>query len=200
MTVTTPVKSEKKYFTREEYLILEEKALEKSEYHNGEIITMTGGTTNHNLLALRMAAKFLSLLEDEEYQIYIGDVRLWIEKYRRYTYPDVMVIKGQTIYEGKGKTTVINPLLIVEILSKSTENYDQNDKFDSYRTLPTLQEYLLVDQYQYYVKQFTKTEENKWLLTDYRGKDAIVKLESINYEITLETLYKKVNFESKKEE
>lgn len=208
MTLTTPVKTEIKHYTRDEYLELEEKAKEKHEYHNGEIITMTGGTTNHNILALKMAAKLLSFLEDEDYQIYIGDVRLWIEKYRRYTYPDVMIIKGQTIYEGKGKTTVINPLLIVEILSKSTENYapqsgtfgEQNDKFDSYRTLPTLQEYLLVDQYQYYVKQFTKTLENKWLLTDYRGQDAMIKLESINLEISLESLYKKINFESKKEE
>lgn len=200
MTVTTASKPEIKFYTREEYLELEEKAEEKHEYHNGEIIAMTGGTTNHNILAGKFYALLLSFLEDENYQIYIGDVRLWIEKYRRYTYPDVMIIKGEPVYEGKGKTTVINPLLIVEILSKSTENYDQNDKFDSYRTLPTLQEYLLVDQYQYYVKQFTKIEENKWLLTDYRGQDTMVKLESINYEISLESLYKKINFDSKKEE
>jgi Uma2 family endonuclease len=200
MTVTTASKPEIKFYTREEYLELEEKAEEKHEYNNGEIITMTGGTTNHNILAINFVFAFLSVFGDENYQIYMADVRLWIEKYRRYTYPDVMIIKGEPIYEGKGKTTVINPLLIVEILSKSTENYDQNDKFDSYRTLESLQEYVLIDQYQYYVKQFTKTSENKWLLTDYRGQDAMVKLESINYEISLKSLYKKINFESKKEE
>ncbi|MBL1210607.1 Uma2 family endonuclease [Geminocystis sp. GBBB08] len=196
MIVATPIKTEeKKVYSLEEYLALEENAEEKHEYHDGEIIKMTGGTTNHNILALKIASLFLSFLEEENYQIYIGDVRLWIEEYHRYTYPDVMVIEGEQVYEGNGKNTVINPLLIVEVLSNSTKDYDQNDKFDSYRTLPSLREYILIDQYKYYVKQFTKTPENKWLLTDYIGEDATVKLESINLEISLKTLYKKVNFQ-----
>ncbi|MGI0481549.1 Uma2 family endonuclease [Geminocystis sp. CENA526] len=196
MNLATPIKLEaKKVYSREEYLILEEKSEEKYEYHNGEIIKMTGGTTNHNILALKMASILLSFLEDKDYQIYIGDVRLWIEEYNRYTYPDVMVIKGEAIYEGKGKNTVINPLLIVEILSNSTKDYDQNDKFDSYRTLATFQEYILVDQYQYYVKQFKKTSQNEWLLKDYRGENSIIQLGSIELDISLKELYKKVKFE-----
>jgi Uma2 family endonuclease len=204
MTLATPIKTEeKKIYSREEYLILEEKSEEKQEYHNGEIIKMTGGTTNHNILALKMASILLSFLEEEDYQIYMENVRLWIEDYNRYTYPDVMVIKGEPIYEGKGKNTVINPVLIVEILSNSTKDYapqsgtfgEQNDKFDSYRTLPTFQEYLLVDQYQYYVKQLKKTPQNDWLLKDYRGEDAIIKLSSMELDISLKELYKKVRFE-----
>lgn len=195
MTLATPIKTEaKKVYSREEYLILEEKSAEKHEYHNGEMITMTGGTTNHNILALKIASILLSFLEEEDYQIYMGDVRLWIENYNRYTYPDVMVIKGESIYEGKGKSTVINPILIVEVLSDSTKDYDQNDKFDSYRTISTFQEYLLIDQYQYYVKQFKKNSENEWLLKDYRGENAIIKLASIPQEISLKVLYKKVRF------
>ncbi len=195
MTLATPIKTEaKKVYSREEYLILEEKSAEKHEYRDGEIITMTGGTTNHNILAGKFYALLLSLLEEEDYQIYMGDVRLWIENYNRYTYPDVMVIKGESIYEGKGKSTVINPILIVEVLSNSTKDYDQNDKFDSYRTLPTFAEYLLIDQYQYYVKQFKKTSQNEWLLKDYRGENAIIKLDSIHLDISLKELYKKVKF------
>jgi len=196
MTLATPIKTEeKKVYSCEEYLNLEEKSEEKHEYHNGEIIPMTGGTTNHNLLAGKFYALLLSLLNDEKYQVYIGDVRLWIEDYNRYTYPDVMVIKGEPIYQGKGQNIVTNPLLIVEVLSNSTKDYDHNDKFDSYRTLATFQEYLLVDQYQFYVKQFKKTEQNEWLLKDYRGENSIVQLSSLNLNISLNELYKKVKFD-----
>lgn len=192
--VTTFLETDKKYYTRAEYLQLEEIAEEKHEYHDGEIIKMTGGTTNHNKLAGKIYALLLSILEDQDYEIYIGDVRLWIEKYNRYTYPDVMVIKDQPIYEGKNKTTVINPYLIVEVLSNSTQDYDQNAKFDAYRTIPNFQEYILIDQYQYYLKQFAKNDQNKWVLTDIYGLENTLKLESINLEIPLQNLYKKVTF------
>ncbi|NCQ41103.1 MAG: Uma2 family endonuclease, partial [Cyanobacteria bacterium] len=177
-----------------EYLALEETAEEKHEYHNGEIITMTGGTTNHNTLALTIASFFFTQLSAEDYQVYINDVRLFIEQYNRYTYPDVMIVKGKPMYQGKGTTSVKNPLLIVEVLSKSTQHYDQTDKFDAYRSIPDLQEYIVIDQYQYYVKQFAKNQEGKWVLTDYIGKEAILKLEYLPLEVTLENLYQRVNF------
>lgn len=192
--VTTSLETNKKYYTRAEYLQLEEIAEEKHEYHNGEIIKMTGGTTNHNKLAGKIYALLLSILEDQNYEIYIGDVRLWIEQYNRYTYPDVMVIKDQPIYEGKNKTTVTNPYLIIEVLSNSTQDYDQNAKFDAYRTIPNFQEYILIDQYQYYIKQFAKNDQNKWVLTDIYSLENTLKLESINLEIPLQNLYKKVAF------
>jgi Uma2 family endonuclease len=185
---------EQKYYTVDEYLTLEETAEEKHEYHDGEIITMTGGTTNHNTLSINFVFAFLSAFSNQDYQVYINDVRLFIEKYNRYTYPDVMVVKGKPIYQGKGTTSVKNPLLIVEVLSKSTQNYDQTDKFDAYRSIPDLQEYILIDQYQYYVKQFAKNQEVKWVLSDYLGKETVLKLESLPLEITLENLYQRVNF------
>jgi Uma2 family endonuclease len=197
MTVTTPIKPEKTDYTPEEYLILEEKSVAKHEYRDGEIILMTGGTTNHNTLALTIAALLLMSLDSQKYQVYMGDVRLWVEKFRLYTYPDVMIVKGKPIYEGKGTTTIINPSLIVEVLSKSTKDYDQNDKFDAYRSLPEFQEYILIDQYQYYLKQFAKNQEAKWVLTDYYGQDARLKLESIDFQLSLQELYKRVDFNQK---
>jgi Uma2 family endonuclease len=158
---------------------------------------MTGGTTNHNTLALTIAALLLMSLDSQKYQVYMGDVRLWVEKFRLYTYPDVMIVKGKPIYEGKGTTTIINPSLIVEVLSKSTKDYDQNDKFDAYRSLPEFQEYILIDQYQYYLKQFAKNQEAKWVLTDYYGQDARLKLESIDFQLSLQELYKRVDFNQK---
>lgn len=122
------LQTEKRY-TSEEYLELEENAEYKNEYRDGEIIPMTGGTTNHNKIALNFCRKFPLTVQGQDYEIYIGDVKLSIPRYRLYTYPDIIVIKGKPIYEGTGTTTITNPLLIVEVLSNLTKNYDKTDKF-----------------------------------------------------------------------
>ncbi len=194
MIVATPIKTEKTYYTPDEYLELERKSDIKYEYLNGEIIPKIGLTTNHNKLAGKMASKLLISLEDQDYEIYISSVRLWIEEYNYYTYPDVMVVEGKSIYQGKGNTTITNPTLIIEVLSKSTADYDQGDKFDAYRSLSSFKEYILISQTAYYIKQFAKNEQSKWVLTDYRGESAILKLESLAFEISLKELYKNIDF------
>jgi len=194
MTLSTPMSTEKTYYTPEEYLELENKSEIKHEYLNTEIITMTGGTTNHNKLALKIAAKLLAILEEQGYEIYIGDVKLWIEAYNRYTYPDVMVVKGKVSYQGNTQSVITNPLMIIEVLSKATANYDQGDKFDAYRTIPSFQEYILISQTEYYIKQFVKNEQGKWLLTDYRGESEILKLETVDFEMSLKALYQYIDF------
>lgn len=193
------VKTEKRSYTPEEYLELEEKAEYKNEYLDGEIVPMTGGTTNHNNIAGNFYVQVLLALREKNYNIYIGDVRLWLSRYRIYTYPDVMVIKGNPVYEGSGTTTVTNPLLIVEVLSNSTKNYDQGEKFDFYRSIPEFQEYILIDQYRFYVKQFAKNQEGKWVLTEYEGEDSTLVLESVEFQIGIRELYQRVNFELNEE-
>jgi len=188
------VETLKHYYTPEQYLELEDKAEYKSEYRDGEIVPMTGGTTNHNKIALNFAANLKFALRGQNYDIYIGDVRLWIPRYRQYTYPDVMVIQGQPIYTGKSTTTVVNPLLIVEVLSKSTKNYDQGDKFLYYRSIPDLQEYILIDQDKYHVMQESKTNDGRWLLTERESEDAVLALSSIELEINMTDIYERVNF------
>ena len=189
MQLQTP----KRHYTPEEYLALEESAESKSEYRDGEIVPVTGGTTNHNKIALNFAANLKFALRGQDYDIYIGDVRLWIPRYRQYTYPDVMVIKGNPIYTETSTTTVMNPLLIVEVLSKSTKNYDQGDKFLYYRSLPELKEYILIDQAKYHVIQHTKTTDRKWLLTEYELEVVLV-LSSIEVQINVSEIYERVNF------
>ena len=181
-------------YTPEEYLQLEEKAEYKSEYHDGEIIPMTGGTTNHNEICLNLAANLKFGLRKQNYRVYIGDVRLWIPRYRVYTYPDVMVIKGEPIYADKGTTTVTNPILIAEVLSKSTQNYDQGDKFNYYRSIPEMEEYILISQKQHRIMQYTKTEAGKWLLSEYETEDSTIQLASVNFEIELSEIYTGVDF------
>jgi len=183
-----------RFYTPEEYLVLEEKAEYKNDYRNGEIIPMTGGTTNHNKIAGNFYANIKFGLRGQKYEVFIGDVRLWIPEYQQYTYPDVMVIEGKPIYEGKGTTAVTNPILLVEVLSKSTKNYDMGDKFLVYRSLPSLKEYILIEQDKFYVMQYSKTPENKWLLSEYKQENAVLSLESINFNLAFSELYEGVNF------
>ncbi|MBD2529935.1 Uma2 family endonuclease [Nostoc flagelliforme FACHB-838] len=189
------LQTEKRYYTPEEYLELEEKAEYKNEYTDGEIIQMTGGTTNHNKIAGNFYKRFPLTLQGQDYEIYIGDVKLSIPRYCLYTYPDVMVIKGKPIYEGTGKTIITNPLLIVEILSNSTKNYDKTDKFKYYRSIPGFQEYIMIDQYSFAVEQFIKQAEGQWIFKEYEGEDAVLVLDSIDFKITLRDIYERVNFE-----
>jgi len=128
--------TQKLYSTPEEYLALEEAADYKSEYIDGEIVPMTGGTLNHNDIAGNFYALMKFALRGKKYKVFIGDLRLWIPRYRLYTYPDVMAIQGEPVLQGDRTDTIINPLAIVEVLSKSTKNYDQGDKFDYYRSIP----------------------------------------------------------------
>ncbi len=172
-------------YTPEEYLELEEKALYKSEYRNGEIIPMTGGTTNHNQIALNFASSLLYAIRGKKYRVFIGDVRLWIPEYREYTYPDVIVTDGKPLYAGKNNTTVTNPLLIVEVLSKSTKNYDQGDKFTFYRSIPQFKEYVLVEQNQYQVMHYSKTNEGEWIFREYKYENDIIKLQYLDFENSL---------------
>ena len=158
------IQTKSNYYTPEEYLALEEQAEYKSEYHDGKIIPMTGGTTNHNEISLNLATNLKFRLKKKPYKVYMADVRLWIPRHRLYTYPDVMVIKDEPIYADKGTTTVTNPILIIEVLSKSTQNYDQGAKFNYYRSIPEMQEYILVSQSNFNVMQYSKTKDRKWLL------------------------------------
>lgn len=185
---------EKVYYTPEEYLTLEDQAEERNEYINGEIIPMTGGTTNHNKLAGNFYRAFPLNINGQDYDIYINDVKLWIPAYQVYTYPDIMVIRGEAIYQKERATVVTNPCLIVEVLSQSTQNYDRTDKFKFYRSLPSLQEYILISQTSYYVEQFIKNNENQCLFNVYEGAEAKLNLQNIDLSIPLETLYHKVDF------
>ena len=182
-------------YTPEEYLELEEKALYKSEYRNGEIIPMTGGSGNHNKITLAIAAILLYALRRKKYEVFMADMRLWIPQLRQYTYHDVIVTDGQASYTSKNNTTVTYPLLIVEVLSKSTKNYDQGEKFTFYRSIPQFKEYVLVEQNQYQVMHYSKTNEGEWIFREYKLENDIIKLKHLDIELSLIDIYQDVNFE-----
>jgi Uma2 family endonuclease len=184
-----------KTYTPAEYLELEEKAEFRSEYRDGEIVAMAGGTTNHNRISLNVASNLTFSLKGQSYEVYMSDVRLWIPPNRQYTYPDVMLIQSEPIYLENTTSTVTNPRLIVEVLSKSTGNYDRSEKFDYYRSIPTLHEYILIDQSRYHVIQYVKANEEQWLMTNYNQAEGILKLGSVDLALSLNNIYDRVNFE-----
>ncbi|NEO56018.1 MAG: Uma2 family endonuclease [Okeania sp. SIO3B5] len=190
------IQTRNKVYTPEEYLFLEENAEDKHEYLDGEIISMTGGTTNHNEITGNLYAYLKFALKGKNYRIFIGDVRLWIPDYNLYTYPDLMVIEDKPAYHQTRTDTVTNPLIIVEVLSKSTANYDRGDKFKFYRSIPEFKEYILIDQYQFYIEQYVKTSEEKWEVTYYESEESRLKLATLDFEIVFSDLYERVDFKN----
>ena len=186
----TPTKT---YYSPEEYLELETVAEYKSEYHDGQIIPMAGGKPNHNKIALNLSSTINFALKGTSYDVFMSDLRLWIPECRLYTYPDVMVVHTPLVFAENRQDTIINPLMIAEILSDSTEKYDRGDKFRMYRTIPCLQEYLLVSQTAMQVEKFTKNDANQWILSEYAGKEAKITFNSFEFEIGLDELYDRVD-------
>ncbi|MFN6539486.1 MAG: Uma2 family endonuclease [Nostoc sp. EkiNYC01] len=187
--------TKQRYYTPEEYLELEEAAEYKSEYIDGQIIPMAGGTANHNRISLNLSAGLNFVFRQQDYEVFMADVRLWIPQKRTYTYPDVMILEGEPEFFNNRRDIILNPQVIVEVLSKSTKGYDREDKFQAYRTISTFQEYLLIDQTRIHVEQFSKTGKKQWALREYDEEDEAIALTTVPFEISLQDLYNKVNFE-----
>lgn len=180
----------KRYYTSEEYLEFEIQSEERHEYIDGEVVCVTGASPNHNRIVLNLA------LKRQPYDVFVSDQRLWIPSKRIYTYPDVMVVAQPLEYAEGRRDTLINPLIIAEVLSTSTQNYDRSEKFVAYRSISTLQEYILIDQYSIHIEHFCKSDRKHWTLTEYDDHEEILLLQSINFQIKLADIYDKVEFEA----
>ena len=185
---------ETRYYSPEEYLELEVNSEIRHEYINGLIIPMTGGTPNHNQLALNFSGTLNYLLKRQPYQVFVTDQRLWIPTRKIHTYPDIMVVKNPLEYEEGRKDTLVNPVMIAEVLSKSTKSYDRDEKFAAYRTIPSLQEYILIDQYTMHIEQYCKTDNNQWIFSEFTDGNINLNLASISCQMTLSDIYDKVDF------
>jgi Uma2 family endonuclease len=172
----------------EDFLEQEAKAEFRSEYHDGESIPMAGGSRNHNRLARNFLTLFTLAFQGKSVEAFINDVVLWLPFYRKSTYPDLMIVEGEVESSEGRPDTVDNPIVIVEVLSPSTEAYDRGEKFQLYRSLPSFREYILISQNTLHVDQFVKTEDGHWLLLDSGGEDAVLKLKTVPFEISLKDL------------
>lgn len=183
-----------KRYTPEEYLALEEKAEYRSEYDNGEILAMSGGSFNHARI-IGNINRALGVKLDSHCESVTTDVKVQVENYRKFYYPDVLVVCGRPVFYEKRNDTITNPVLIVEVLSDSTEAKDRGEKMLAYRTLDSLQEYILVSQSKPIVEQYTKTADGNWIHKATIGLKSAVRFESVEVELSLEEIYQRVEFE-----
>lgn len=165
----------------EDYLRAEEKTMHKHEYHNGIIKKMAGGKLPHNQLAQKVASIIDSFIESNELGLIVSnsDTKIRIERYNKFVYPDAVVICEKPEFYQNRKDTITNPLLIVEVLSDSTKDYDRTTKYEYYRTIPSFREYVLVHQDTKHVSVYTKQADFTWLIHDYDGDDATAILHAI---------------------
>ncbi|MBF2005779.1 MAG: Uma2 family endonuclease [Chlorogloeopsis fritschii C42_A2020_084] len=185
---------EQRYYSPEEYLELEVNSEDRHEYIDGQIIFMAGGTPNHNQIALNFSSTLNFALKRQPYRVFVADQRLWIPNKRIHTYPDVMVVAGELQFTEERRDTITNPVMIAEVLSKSTKSYDRDEKFAAYRTIPTFKEYILIDQYTLHVEQYCKADNNKWIFSEYEDGDITLSLASVPCQILLADIYDKVDF------
>jgi Uma2 family endonuclease len=181
----------------EEYRAIAETAEERYEYCNGEIVTMPGGSPAHSSIAVDITT-FLNLaVRETSFQIYNGDLRIWIPNFNHGTYADVLVINGKPEFNDNRTDEILNPLLIVEVLSPSTEAYDRGDKFRKYRSITSFCEYLLVSQSEPYVEQYhnlDRQSSNRWQLQICDQIDRTITLQSLNVEIPMQEIYRRIDF------
>jgi Uma2 family endonuclease len=186
-----PALTKKKKYTPEEYLALEEKAEYRSEYDNGEIIAMAGGSLNHAQIIANLGRHIGNKIS-ERCTALTTDIKVGIENHHKFYYPDLLVICGEPLFYDKRSDTIINPILITEVLSKSTEANDRGEKMLAYRTLESLGEYVLISQDKAVVEQYTKNADGNWIHKATIGLNSKVKFDSIEIELTLEEIYQRI--------
>lgn len=178
-------------WTRQEYLAFEGASEFKHEFINGEVVDMAGGSATHSRIKVNLTTSFENRLAQSGCIVYDSDMR--VRAGEMYAYPDLSVVCGTPLFEDD-QHTLLNPILIVEVLSPSTEAYDRKDKFKQYRSLPTLEDYVLVAQDEAYVEHFHRQADGTWILAEMKGMEAEISLPSLSITLPLATIYNRVTF------
>jgi len=192
--ITTMSTRHKTSITPEEYLALERQAETKSEYFAGEIFALAGASPRHNLIAGNVLAAIHSQLRKGDCRVYPGDLRVKVPSIPYYTYPDVTVVCGQLKLEDEYQDNVLNPIAIFEVLSASTERRDRGSKFESYRRIESLREYVLVAQDTHRVEQYSKQLDKTWVFSEITDANGTLKLASFGCVLDLGDIYARVDF------
>ena len=182
----------KLFFTPEEYLAIERKAEYKSEYFNGEMFAMAGASEPHVSIVANVMYLLVGQLRGRPCKAYSNDLRVQVGPTGLYTYPDVVVICGQPQFADAERDMVLNPILIVEVLSDSTQDYDRGRKFEQYRSLSSFKEYVLIAQDRCHIEHFVRQPDNRWLLAETNKIEDTLHLSSIDCTLALTEVYDKV--------
>ena len=184
----------KTYMTPEEYLKFERASEEKHEYYAGEIFAMSGASKNHNRITGSTSAALYAQLHQRPCDIFSSDMRVKIHSTGLYTYPDISIVCGEPEFEDSEVDILLNPNVIIEVLSPSTEAYDRGKKFHHYQTIPSLQEYLLIAQDSIHVDHYV-SRGNEWVLSNAKTLDSVITLPSIDCTLRLSNVYEKITFD-----
>jgi len=187
----------KTLLTPEQYLEIERKAEYKSEYYNGEMFAMAGAKETHKVLVTTLVGLMYAQLRSRPCRVYSNDMRVRVSSTGLYTYPDVIGVCGERQFLDDQRDTLLNPNLLIEVLSRSTEAYDRGLKFELYQTIDSFSEYLLVSSDRMRVDLYTRQPDGKWLLTSANRPDDEIELSSIGCRLSLADLYEKVDFTEK---
>jgi Uma2 family endonuclease len=185
--------------TEAEYLAVERQALTKSEFYNGEMFAMAGARRNHNIIVANIIGELIEQLRKGPCEVYPGDMRVKVAKTGLYAYPDVVIACSEPRFLDDEVDTLLNPTLIVEVLSESTARYVRNLKSRLYRKLPSLRQYLIVEQDELLVEVYTRSPDGEWKLKDASELTQSVTLKSIGCKLSLAAVYEKVKFRAKTE-
>ena len=181
------------YITPEEYLARERLAVERSEYYRGQVYAMSGASRPHNLVSGNLFTEINSQLKGRPCEVYSADMRVRVSATGLYTYPDIVAVCGEPRFVDDEFDTLVNPQVIIEVLSQSTEAYDRGDKFAQFQQIVSLQEYILVAQSKIRVERYSRHGQ-QWLLTTWDSVDGVLELESVGCRVRLSDIYDKVTF------
>ena len=179
------------YLTPEEYLAWERKQPFKNEYHNGQIIAMSGASRAHNRITVDITIQLGNQLMDGECEVFAGDMRVRTSPTLSYFYPDVIVVCGEPRFEDDTFDTLLNPVLVIEVLSPSTAAFDRGEKFEHYKQIASLQEYILVSQDRVHVEH-DQCQETQWIHNTFQGLEDTLSLASIECTLPLRAIYRRV--------
>ncbi len=183
----------KNKFTIEEYLQMEEVSDEKHEYYQGEIFAMSGAKVPHNIISVNLIALLKQKLKGKSCRPYNSDQRIHIPQNSLFTYPDISIICGGNITLDKDNWNILNPIAIIEVLSKATKNYDRGDKFKLYRDIATLKEYILIDSESISIEAFRINDGGHWELEEYKKNDSTLLIKCIQVSIPVTEIYEETD-------
>jgi Uma2 family endonuclease len=178
--------------TPEEYVAFEETSEDKYEYYGGVIVALAGGNRIHSIICSNVNASLHRQVRERRCEVHTSDMKIRAERPRKYMYPDVAVVCGEARFEDASQRVLLNPIVIIEVLSESTEKHDRGKKFQYYRSIQAFQEYVLIDQDIKHIDHYKRQSDNLWTLTSLDDENAVLHLSSINCTITMNEIYEKV--------
>ena len=183
-----------KVYTAEDYLKFERRDAGKQEYSNGNVLNSTGSSRRHNLIGSNTTIAIGSRVRGHKCEVYVNDMRVKLAPHN-YCYPDVVVVNGDPKFEGKELDILLNPTVIVEIMSRSTLNHDKTEKLDRYLAMESVREIMLVKEEDMRVEHYHKQTANQWTYKIYNNREDVISIESINCKVSLSEVYAQIKFE-----